>query len=189
MTDLELKDLVASLAINGAKTDEKIAANSTQLAKTDELLKATIKRLDSIGKQLGDIGHSSGDIAEELFYNSLEEKKQLGNIKFDEIFKNIHSKRQSTEDEFDILLENGNAVGIVEVKYKVKKDHIDNMFSRKAPNLRILFPEFENYKLYMGIAGLSFEAGCENYAIEQGLVVLKQKGDAVQINSENMQAF
>ena len=121
MTDIELKNLVAGLAVNSAKTD-------LQLQETRQLLNSTIKRLDSVGKQLGDIGHSSGDMAEELFYNSLEEKKQLGNIKFDEIFKNIHSKRQRTEDEFDILLENGNAVGIVEVKYKVKKDHIDNMF-------------------------------------------------------------
>ena len=182
MTDKELKDLVASLAVNSAKTD-------VQLAKTEELLHATIKRLDSVGRQLGDIGHSNGDMAEELFFNSLENDKQLGNIKFDEIFKNIHSKRKRTEDEFDILLENGNAVGIVEVKYKVKKDHIDNMFSRKALNLRILFPEYEDFKLYMGIAGLSFEDGSEAYAIEQGLVVLKQKGDSVQINSDNMMAF
>ena len=225
MTDQELKDLVASLAVNSAKTDAQLAKTDAQLAKSDALFtkykeenrigfeksrlsfekykeenrigfaelrqkqETTFKKLEIIGRQLADIGFSNGDAAEDFFYNSLEEKKQLGKIEFDEIFKNMHMKRKRTEDEFDILLENGNCVGIVEVKYKVKKEHIEKMFTQKAPNFRILFPDFEGYKLYMGIAGLSFEPGVQNYAIEQGLVVLKQKGEALQVYGDNMMAF
>ena len=45
------------------------------------------------------------------------------------------------------------------------------------------------YSLYMGIAGLSFENDMEEYASENGLMVLKQKGDVLEINSNKMRAF
>jgi len=79
-------------------------------------------------------------------------------------------------------------VGIIEVKYKVQKSHIESLLSKKVENFRILFPDYHNYKLYMGIAGLSIDAENEKYATENGLV-LKQKGDIVAINSDNMKAF
>jgi hypothetical protein len=210
MTDQELKDLVASLAIQSAKTDEKFAKldelfikTEAQMAKTDEKfallaiesaktdaqMAKTDAKLDRIGKQLGDIGHSNGDAAENYFFNSLEDNKKLGKVKFDYISKNIKQRRHRLEDEYDIFLENGNAVGIIEVKYKVQKSHIESLLSKKVENFRILFPDYHNYKLYMGIAGLSIDAENEKYATENGLVVLKQKGDIVAINSDNMKAF
>jgi hypothetical protein len=189
MTDQELKDLVASLAIQSAKTD-------AQMAKTDQELKDLIaqsakteQKLDRIGKQLGDIGHSNGDAAENYFFNSLEDNIKLGKIKFDTISRNVKQRKHRLEDEYDLFLENGNAVGIIEVKYKVQKSHIDSMLEKKSKNFRILFPDYHDYKLYIGIAGLSIDAENEQYAIENGLVVLKQKGDIMQINSQNMKAF
>jgi hypothetical protein len=63
------------------------------------------------------------------------------------------------------------------------------MVDKKATNFRTLFPDYTDYKLYMGIAGLSFEPDSENFAAENGLVVLKQKGDIMQVNSSQMRAF
>jgi hypothetical protein len=36
--------------------------------KTDEQLRITIKKLDDVGRQLGDQGLVQGEVAEELFY-------------------------------------------------------------------------------------------------------------------------
>jgi hypothetical protein len=119
----------------------------------------------------------------------LEDNIKLGKIKFDTISRNVKQRKHRLEDEYDIFLENGNAVGVIEVKYKVRKDHIESLLEKKAENFRILFPDYHDYKLYIGIAGLSIDAENEQYAIENGLVVLKQKGDIMQINSQNMKAF
>jgi hypothetical protein len=204
MTDQELKDLVASLAIQSAKTDAQMAKTDQEIkdlfanlaiqsAKTDQELKdlatETHRKLAEVGRQLGDIGHSNGDAAENYFFNSLEDNIKLGKIKFDTISRNVKQRKHRLEDEYDIFLENGNAVGIIEVKYKVQKSHIDSMLEKKSKNFRILFPDYHDYKLYIGIAGLSIDAENEQYAIENGLVVLKQKGDIMQINSQNMKAF
>jgi hypothetical protein len=203
MTDQELKDLVASLAIQSAKTDAQMAKTDQELkdliaqsAKTDakfDRIEAesdkTFLKLKEIGRQLGDIGHSNGDAAENYFFNSLEDNIKLGKIKFDTISRNVKQRKHRLEDEYDIFLENGNAVGVIEVKYKVRKDHIESLLEKKAENFRILFPDYKDYKLYIGIAGLSIDTETEQYAIENGLVVLKQKGDVMQINSQNMKAF
>jgi hypothetical protein len=199
-TDQELKDLFANLAIQSAKTDQELkdlfanlaiqsAKTDAQIAKTDAQMEKTEKYLKEIGRQLGDIGHSNGDAAENYFFNSLEDNIKLGKIKFDAISRNVKQRKHRLEDEYDIFLENGNAVGIIEVKYKVRKDHIESLLEKKAENFRILFPDYQDYKLYIGIAGLSIDAENEQYAIENGLVVLKQKGDVMQVNSQNMKSF
>ena len=200
MTDQELKDLVASLAIQSAKTDaqmaktdQEIKALVAQSAKTGQEIKdlaaETHRKLSEIGRQLGDIGHSNGDMAENYFYNSLEGNIKLGSIKFDTMTKNIKLKKHRLEDEYDIFLENGNAVGIIEVKYNVKKEHINKLLEKKSKNFRILFPDYHAYDLYIGIAGLAIDKELEEYATENGLVVLKQQGEIMQVNSTGMRAF
>ena len=178
----EIKELFREIAKLQKETDAKFK-------ETDAKFKETDAKFKELFRQFSDIGLSNGEAAESFFYNSLEDSKILGNVKFDEIAKNIKQKRHRTEDEYDIFLENGNSVGIIEVKYKVTKAHINKIVEKKAANFRILFPDYSDYKLYMGIAGLSFEPETEQMAADNGLVVLKQKGDVLQVNSSQMRAF
>jgi hypothetical protein len=192
-TEAQIKAMSEELRELSKATDTQIKATSAELRElskaTDAQIKATDAKLKEVGRQLGEIGHSSGDAAEEFFYNALEDHKYLGSVGFDEVSKNIKAKKHRLEDEYDVFLENGNTVGIVEVKHKVKKEHIEKLISQKAKNFRILFPDYSNYKLYVGIAGLAFEQKTEEFASENGIVVLKQKGNLMQVNSDNMRAF
>jgi hypothetical protein len=56
MTDDELKELVASLAVSQKETDEQ--------------LKETDRKLDKVAKMIGGVSQSQGDVAEDFFYNS-----------------------------------------------------------------------------------------------------------------------
>jgi hypothetical protein len=178
----EIKQIMKENAIAMAENAIAMAALRISQEKND-------KKFDKLHAELGAIGHSNGDAAESFFYNSLEDNKVLGNVKFDEIIKNVKQKKHRQQDEYDIFLENGNSVGVIEVKYKVQQIHIDKLIEKKAENFRILFPDYTDYKLYVGIAGLSFEPETEEYAVKNGLVVLKQKGDVMQVNSSQMKAF
>jgi hypothetical protein len=185
----EIREILKEVAISQKEFRIEQKALQASQKDTEAKFKDTDAKFKELYRQFSDIGLSNGEAAESFFYNSLESKKMLGNIKFDEIAKNIKQKRHRTEDEYDIFLENGNSVGIIEVKYKVTKDHINKLVEKKASNFRILFPDYTNYKLYMGIAGLSFEPNVEQMAIDNGLVVLKQKGEILQVNSSHMMAF
>jgi hypothetical protein len=135
------------------------------------------------------LGHSNGEHAESFFYDSLSKKMTLAGVKYDAISKNLKRRRNRTEDEYDIFLENGSAVGLIEVKYKVQKAHIDILLSVKKENFKIIFPEYNKYALYMGVAGFSFEPNVEKYASEHGIIVLKQKGKHLEVESSQVKTF
>ena len=125
MTDDELKALVASLAIDSKNlreaqkaTDEQMKKTDEQMKRTDEQIKRTDAKLERMGITLGNIGKNQGDVAEEFFLHSLLKDNRLGNIHFDDVVKNMQKHRGQIQEEYDLVMTNGNAVGIVEVKYK-----------------------------------------------------------------------
>ncbi len=193
MTDEELKELVASLAIKSdrldaqqQKTDEQMRKTDEQMRKTDEQMRKTNDTLKSIGIQLGNMSRNQGDVAEEFFFNSLANDTHLGAIHFDDIAKNEHKRRGKTEEEYDIVMTNGNAIGIVEVKYKAHINDLEKL-ERKMKNFKTLFPWFENYKLYGAMASFHINDDAKSEALNRGFFVLQRSGDLIHTDAaENL---
>lgn len=163
MTDDELKALVASLAVSQQET---------------------IRKLDKLGELYGNIGQNQGDVAEEFFFNSLANDTHLGSIHFDDIEKNGHKRRGKTEEEYDIIMTNGDAVGIVEVKYKAHENDLDKL-DRKMQNFKKLFPIYQNYKQYGAIASFQINDSAKREALKRGYFVLQRSGDLVHTESSD----
>ena len=193
MTDQELKELVASLAVESKKTDEQLRKTDEQLRllseeskKTDEQLKKTDLKLDKLAKMIGSIGNNQGDVAEEYFINSLKEKLSLGSMQFDYLIPNYIIEGKNIKDEFDILLVNGESAAIVEVKYKVHPSDLDKL-ERKIANLKKL-PQYRDYKVYAAIAGFHIPSNVKNEAQKRGYFVLQRKGDVIVTYDEGVRA-
>ena len=199
MSDQELKDLVASLAVSQAKTDEELnklkeaqlktdeqlKKTDEQLKKTDEQLKKTDEKINRIASLVGNISNNQGDVAEEYFVNSLEECLKVGTIDFDYLIPNFKAKRgRQILAEYDILLVNGESVAIVEVKYKAHLNDLDNL-PKKIEQLKNL-PQYKNYKVYAGIATFYATDELINRAKELGYFILQRKGDVVVTHFENL---
>lgn len=143
-----------------------------------------------MNKQLGGIGNSNGEFAESFFYYSLKKEMKLGDIRFDEIDNNVKHRRKQLVDEFDVVLYNGDSIGIVEVKYNATAAHVKRLTTTKVNNFKILFPEYEGFKLYLGIAGLSFEnESVKTSAKEAGVAVLEVQGDHLATYTDGMRAY
>lgn len=181
MTNEELNHKFALLADAQAKTDAQLAKTDAQLAKTDA-------KLDRIAKMMGGIAGNQGDVAEEYFYNSLLETKQIGGISFDEIYEKLKGGKASKQLEYDIVLVNGNAAAIVEVKYKAHVSALSQIHEQLA-HFKTHFPEYQHMKLYGGIAAFSVPDDLTQAAQEQGFFVLKRKGDVLEVDSAGMRAF
>ena len=179
MTDQELKELVANLAVAQAKTDE-------QLKKTDEQFKKTDKKLNKIAKMVGAIGNNQGDVAEEYFINSLNDNPYIANINFDYLIPNYVIKGKDIKDEYDILLVNGESVAIIEIKYKLHPSDVDKL-EKKIKNLKKL-PQYKNYKVYAGVAGFYVSNEVLEKALKKGYFVLQRKGDVIQSHTDNLKA-
>jgi len=186
MTDQELKDLVASLAISQAKTDEELnklkeaqLKTDEQLKKTDEQLKKTDEQLKKLAEQIGGIGNNQGAVAEEYFYNSLKGKMKLLDMEFDDIGLNWKKSKKDIEDEFDIVLTNGKNIALIEVKYKAHRNDVEKL-DKKVKNFRKLFPEYSHLKLYAGIASFHIYEEAKELACQKGYFVLKRNGNVVE---------
>lgn len=182
MADDELKALVASLAVAQKRTDEPIKATDAQMKRTDQKLERIGAKLDKLGELYGNIGKNQGDVAEEFFFNSLANDTYLGDIHFDDIEKNNHKRRGKTEEEYDIIMTNGDAIGIVEVKYKAHENDLDKL-DRKMKHFKQLFPIYKNYKQYGAIASFHINDDAEQEALRRGYFVLLRCGDLVHTES------
>ena len=182
MTDDELKNLVASLAVSQKETDKQLKETDKQLNETGSQLKETDRKLNKVAKMIGGVGKSQGDIAEDFFYNSLIKNNHLGSLKFDDITKNMEKHRGQIQEEYDIFLTNGESIAIVEVKYKAHPDDITKL-DRKFNNFKKLFPIYKNYKLYGAMASFHFNHDTKEELLKQGYFILERHGDL--IHTEN----
>ena len=153
------------------------------------LLQEVIKSQKELNKTLGGWANNHGSFAEEYFFNSFEKGKQnFFGEKFDEIDKNLKNYWQGLKDEYDIVMYNHTSVAIVEVKYKAHKNDVPAVL-KKAETFRILFPHYKDFKIYLGLASMSFYPELEQECINEGIAVIKQVGDTVVINDTNLKVF
>ena len=183
MTDQELKDLVASLAVAQAETSAQIRASQAktdeQLRKTDEQIRKNTEGLEKLQIMFGNAQNNQGKIAEELIFNTVVKTKYLWGIRYDYIHRNLKGHFHQTQGEFDIVLQNGSAVAIIEVKSTANINDLEK-FPQKIANFRILFPMFQAYQIYIGIASLNINSEVIAECEARGYGVLKIAGDSIE---------
>lgn len=160
-------------------TDEKMQRTAEQMQRNDKLL---TEKLNRIGITLGNIGQNQGDVAEEFFLQSLLKDNHLGSIRFDDITKNMQKHRGQIQEEYDLVMTNGNALGIVEVKYKAHTYDLDKL-DRKMRHFKQLFPIYQHYKQYGAIASFHINDDAKEEALKRGYFVLQRSGDVVHTES------
>jgi len=206
MTDQELKDLVASLAVANREldkqmreTDRQMRETREQMRETDrqmreqmreqtketrEQMKETDKKLERMGIHLGNISNNQGDVAEEYFINSLKDRLQIGDIRFDALLAGVELRTKKIRDEFDILLVNGDTLALIEVKYKVHPNLIERL-SKKIEHIKLM-PSYRDYKIYAGVAGFKVPQDVIDLAKESGYFVLQRRGDVIEEISDHL---
>ena len=171
------------------ETARRQEVTDRQMQETDRRIQENEKRWKELSKQLGGMANNHGSFAEEYFYNSFENRKtNFFGEKFDDIEKNLKNHWQGLKDEYDIVLYNHASVALIEVKYKAHIDDVPQVL-KKAETFRILFPQYKDFKIYLGLASMSFYSELEDECIKQGIAVIKQIGDKVVINDTNLKVF
>ena len=156
---------------------------------TDRQMQETDRRMKELQKRVGGMADNQGSFAEEYFFNSFEkDNRNFFGEKFDIINKHVTNYWQGLKDEYDIVLYNHASVALIEVKYKAHKNDIPTVL-KKAETFRILFPHYKDFKIYLGIASMSFYDELEQECINQGIAMIKQVGDKVIINDTNLKVF
>jgi len=172
------------------KTDEQMKKTDEQMKKTDEKLekvffetniqmKKTDEKLERMGIHLGGISNNNGEMAEEFFFRSLENKLEVGGIKYDDITRNQLKSRHGIREEYDIMLTNGKYLEIIEVKYKFHPSDVAKL-ERKIGNFKKLFPIYDSFTIHGSIAGMTMPEETIALAKEKGFHALIAKGDHIE---------
>ena len=171
------------------EAEQIVKENAKAIKELQKTVGYTDKQIDNLQKTVGSWANNQGSFAEEYFFNSFENGKQnLFGEKFNDIAKNLKSFWQGMEDEYDIVLYNHSSVALIEVKYKAHENDIPTVLN-KAETFRILFPNYKDFKIYLGLASLSFYPELEQECIKQGIAIIKQVGDTVVINDKHLKVF
>ena len=186
-------------AVNTPVTPESVLAIVREVALSIKASEAQFKqemaesraefdrRMKRLDESIGGVSNSNGLFAEEYFFNSFEKGNRtfLGET-FDDIERNV--KGLESKDEYDIVFINGKSVGIIEVKYKGRLDDIPKILN-KANTFRTNYPKFQNHKIYLAMASMTFHQRLEDECRKEGIAIVKQVGDTVVINDEHLKAY
>jgi chromosome segregation ATPase len=173
----EAKKLNEISAVESRKRTEEINNNIQSIWKRME---GYDRKMEAMGFRLGSIGQNQGDVAEEFFYNSLDDAPILGGIQYDFKDKSWRNRVGQVQDEFDIVLVNGQHIAIIEVKYKAHHNDLEKLLTKKINNFKILFPQYTGFEYHLALASLNINDDLKQSALKSGVIVLQRNGDIME---------
>ena len=200
MTDNELKDLVAGLAIAQIETDKQLRETDRQLKETDRQLKETDKRLSKqisatdkqlketdkqlskqmkeLGKQIGGLGRKFGSFTEGLALPSMQKILQE-KFNMEIISPSVRIHKEGRDMEIDVLAYTNsdvNEVYVVEVKSHLREEGIFQL-QKIMDSFRRFFPEHNNKKLYGILAAVDMTTELKEKILSLGFYTARIKED------------
>jgi len=163
--------------------------NAIEIKELRESLKEFKEDLKEISNQIGGISNNIGHHAEQFFQSVFKEKLEFGRIKYDEMIPNLTYKGKKVKIEFDIALINGDSVALIEVKNRIYPDFVIELAEKRIEKFREFFHEFDNYDVYLGIAGFSFSDEVLDRASAYGIGIVRQVGEGVEIEANNLRVY
>jgi hypothetical protein len=84
---------------------------------------------------------------------------------------------------------NGNSIAIIEVKTRIHPNFVKELAEKRLEKFRKFFPKYNKYKVYLGIAGFSFSKKVQEEAKKYGIGIVRQVGNALEINTKALKAY
>ncbi len=170
MTDDELKELVASLAVTQKETGEQLRETTKSLRETRKLVEKQTKQICEQGKQIGGLGNKFGSFTEGMAFPSMTKVlKEKFNMEI--ISTRVKAERRGKKLELDVFAYtngNVNTAFIVEVKSHVKQDDLEQIL-KILTTFPEVFPEHADKKLYVILAYVDMPEHVKKKILEQGI--------------------
>ncbi|MBT9099147.1 DUF3782 domain-containing protein [Methylovulum psychrotolerans] len=181
MTDDELKQLVASLAIAQQETDQQLKELGRQ---ADKRVKETDKQLKELGKQIGGLGKKFGSFTEGLALPSMTKiLRQRFNMEV--VSPSVRVSKNGVELEIDVLAYANsqiNAAYVVEVKSHLREEAISQL-QNTLSKFKSLFPEHKDKTVYGIIAAVDMTEALKQRVLNAGFYVARIHDDTFSLET------
>ncbi|MCP5195963.1 MAG: DUF3782 domain-containing protein [Gammaproteobacteria bacterium] len=145
------------------------------------------RRLRELDRRLGDLGGKWGLFVENQVAPACETIFAARGIPVHMVSQRVKKRQAGDTLEIDVLVVNADHVVVVEVKSSLGVADVRDLVADLG-RFRAFFPEYADKRLHGAVAGIVFEEQADTYAYRQGLFVLAQAGETMQIlNDEQFQ--
>jgi len=157
------------------ETDERFKETDKRL---DERFKETDRQLKELGKQIGGLGNKFGGFTEGMAFPSMRRiLRERFNMEYFSPNVEVHKNGESMElDVLSYSNENIKEVYIVEVKSRLKEEHIQEML-RDLKCFPRFFPEHGDKALYGIIAAVNVSDQMKKRVLDNGLYLAVIRDD------------
>ena len=163
------------------ESDRKIQESRQELGRViAETRRDMAESNRQLNQQLGALGGKWGLFVENMVAPACKTLFLDRGIPVHRVSQRVQVIRDGDTMEVDVLVQNQNHVLAVEVKSSLSVDDIKE-FVEDLQRFHQFFPEHANRQLYGAVAGIAFDQGADRYAYRQGLFVLAQSGETMQI--------
>jgi hypothetical protein len=179
------------------ETDKKFQETDRQIRETDRQMKETDRQIKELreeskktelkmretDRQIGELGNRFGELAEHLVTPNIAEKFRALNYTFTKAGPDLafFNRDGTFLTEVDVWLENGEFAMAVEVKSKLRKEHVDDHIERMKILRSYLDERSDTRKLLGAVAGAIVPPALKKYVLKKGFYLIGQSGDTVKI--------
>ena len=164
------------------KETDRVMRNLSIEAEKDR--KETDRVVRNLSKEISNLGSKWGRFVENMVAPACGRLFAERGIPVHEVSQRVKRKLDNGQNmEVDILVVNNDVVVLVEVKSTLTlsdvRDHLDRL-----EKFKMFFPQYRTYRIMGAVAGMIIDDGVDNFAKKQGLFVIVQSGDTVNLANE-----
>ncbi|MEO5376322.1 MAG: hypothetical protein H7832_00840 [Magnetococcus sp. DMHC-6] len=174
-----------SIEINCMQREIKEMQKEWQI-EIKEIQQDTRQTIKDLSRQVGDLTGKWGRFVENMVAPSCKTLFAKRGIPVHEVHQQVKAWRDDNRSmEVDILVVNSESVVVVEVKSTLKQKDVEDYIGR-INQFKYFFPRFTTYHVFGAVAGMVVEEHANTYARQQGLFVIVQAGESVELaNADN----
>ena len=175
VTDQELRDLVAALAVKHAELAEVTEETHRQLQETD-------RRLREVGRQLGGLGEKFGSFTEGMAFPAMTKILQQ-RFGMTTVAPRVISRRNGRTMELDVLAYSNsrtNEAYVVEVKSHLREEGLEQL-RRILREFREFFPEHAGKKVYGILAAVDIPGEVARRVLQEGIYLARIHDDQFEL--------
>jgi hypothetical protein len=170
-----------------AESDRRAAEADRRAAEAKAEADRRMERLEELSanasREVGRLGDRWGTFVENMVEPAVLRLFQERGIEISRTFRRAKSTRPEARMEIDILAIDGDAAVAIEVKSRLAQPDVDD-FCEKLQKFRLAFPEYASHQVYGAVAAIEFVQEIDRYAYRQGLFVIRQCGDSVELAND-----
>ncbi|MFM8333549.1 MAG: DUF3782 domain-containing protein [Candidatus Methylumidiphilus sp.] len=186
ITKEEVWEMFREVARRSQETERMLQESAREArersVELDRKFQETDRKIKEITQSIGRLGNRLGEFVEEMVRPAVVRIFQARGIAVHEVHRRVSSKRDGEEMEVDLLVVNDTDAVAIEVKSELSvadvKEHVERMARFKK-----MFPHYRGFNVMGAVAAMVVPEDVAKFAYRQGLFVLGQSGESVEIRN------